>query len=1224
MKIKRNRVKKISTMIMSIFMAFSACYTSTPIKAASYTVNFGASTGISYTASGPALDGTNTSDWNANYPILLINGKPVFCLDPSQLVYDGVGGYTDSDFSSDLKKQMNLIALHGYYEHGQSAEWYMASQFMMWELRGWTINTTNLANYAGMKADIQNRINHHYDKPNFVNVPTSITVDQTITLTDTNNVLARFEVNPIEGVTFNKSDNQLSITPSINAPDELSIVLEAYAQGDGTNSSVVYRIPGMPNQVVGKFNYKDPTFHNINLKVDKFGSLKIAKQNNEGTMIPGTTFELSYNVDMSNPIGTYTTGADGNVTIDQLLPQTIYIQEIAVPANLILDPTIRSINIIPNDVVTYTAINNIQKGKINLKKVDKDIGNIPQGDATLQGAIYGLFAKENIVDPITGSTLIGKGVKIAERTTKIDGSMDSIEDLYLGSYYAQELVASNGYEINSEKIDVLLNYAGANETIVIKDITSKEKVIDGDFKITKVIEVDPAHSEITKPEKDAEFVVVLKKYVDRYGSVEEAYKHKDEFADKEYDLLVTDKDGEDISKKLAFGTYMVKQTKVGDENVDMLEKPFEVKIENENQPTIKYVVSNQKFLSYLQLEKKDAETGKTVTLSKTSFKIYDVENDQYLSQRVGLVRHDTWITDDTGKVTLPLKVPAGKYRLEEIKAPAGYLINKDKIDFVMKESNVSIVDDEGEPIQIVEFNNSKPTGSTKLIKSDKDSAETLSGVQYQLTAAKDIVDVADGSIIYNAGDPVSMDISENGYYLTNELGEINVEGLPLGSYTWKETKALDGYVQDTKEYTFELKQKDDVQEVYTQEQELTNQKTKVEILKEDVKNNALVDAHLRLVDEDENIVKEWISKKGSMKLEGLLVGKEYTLYEDEAPEGYVISKPVKFKIKNTTDTQEIKLLDNQISASKTNVDGKLLSGAKMQVVSAKTNDIVDEWTSKDESHYINNLIEGQEYILRELEAPKGYVLAKDITFIANDKKEIQTISMLDKQVTALKIDEDGNVLPGAKMQVVSAKTKEIVDEWTSTEKEHNISNLIEGNSYILRELEAPEGLELADDIEFTVNDKKDTQALEMSDKYIVSEIMVNKVDYYDRTDILKVAEFTIYKDKECLQPIKVEKTDTSNGIATFKKMRYGTYYIKETAAPAGYELSKEVIEVTIDDDWVSGTNKQRTIIFPDKLLPSSGGASTGDNTSLQSNVLLLSVSALMVLYLVRKRKETNK
>src|SRR5699024_5214597 len=125
-------------------------------------------------------------------------------------------------------------------------------------------------------------------------------------------------------------------------------------------------------QDVGEFYVNDPTPTSINLQVNKEGSLKIAKQDEEGNYVPNTSFALSYNSDMSDPIGTYKTGSDGTVQIDGLLPKDLYVQETNVPANLVLDSKIYKVTIIANDVVSFNAKNAIQKGNITLKKQDAD------------------------------------------------------------------------------------------------------------------------------------------------------------------------------------------------------------------------------------------------------------------------------------------------------------------------------------------------------------------------------------------------------------------------------------------------------------------------------------------------------------------------------------------------------------------------------------------------------------------------------------------------------------------------------------------------------------------------------------------------------------------------------------------------------------------------------------------------------------------------------------
>jgi len=134
---------------------------------------------------------------------------------------------------------------------------------------------------------------------------------------------------------------------------------------------------------------------------------------------------------------------------------------------------------------------------------------------------------------------------------------------------------------------------------------------------------------------------------------------------------------------------------------------------------------------------------------------------------------------------------------------------------------------------------------------------------------------------------------------------------------------------------------------------------------------------------------------------------------------------------------------------------------------------------------------------------------------------------------------------------------------------------------------------------------------------------VRKVDYYDHKSILKEAVFTLYSDAACTKIIKAEKTDPKSGIAVFDGLIYGTVYVKETKAPAGYQLSKEVIKVTINDNWVNGDDKLRTIIFPDRPLPTSGGPNTGDHTNIVGWIFLIGISACATIFFLHRKHEAQ-
>lgn len=134
---------------------------------------------------------------------------------------------------------------------------------------------------------------------------------------------------------------------------------------------------------------------------------------------------------------------------------------------------------------------------------------------------------------------------------------------------------------------------------------------------------------------------------------------------------------------------------------------------------------------------------------------------------------------------------------------------------------------------------------------------------------------------------------------------------------------------------------------------------------------------------------------------------------------------------------------------------------------------------------------------------------------------------------------------------------------------------------------------------------------------------VRKVDHYDHKSILKEAAFTLYSDAGCTEVIKTEKTDPKDGVASFDGLLYQTVYVKETKAPAGYQLSKEVIKVTINDNWVNGDDKLRTIIFPDRPLPTSGGPNTGDHTNIVGWIFLIGISACATVFFLHRKHEAQ-
>ena len=448
-------------------------------------------------------------------------------------------------------------------------------------------------------------------------------------------------------------------------------------------------------------------------------------------------------------------------------------------------------------------------GNIEVSKVDKDT-IVAHGDATLEGAIYGLYANEDIINKSTGAIIHAKDSLIDTRTVDKDGKMLPFEQLYIGEYYLKEIQAPNGYTLSDEKVIVQVL---PNQTI---NTTVTETIKRGQFSLSKGIPQSDS-SEIMKPEVSAEFITVLKKYVDQYGSVEEAYAHKDEYANDEYDLLVTDNQGYAKSKELAYGTYVSKQIK-GDEESLLLESTWETTIDGIKDNEKHYIIKNQPFQPYVKIMKKDKETGEVVAFADGIYKVRNVDTGEYLTQKVGN-KYISEFQTENGMITLPLKVNPGNYELIEIKAPDGYTIETTPVPFKITQTNIHETDKDGDPVYVVEISNQRVKGQIEAKKGGLALSKfedgqfiyeerTLPGAEFTLFARKDIKDIANGNIIYSKDTEIAK-------LTTGATGIVLFENLPLGEYYIKETKVPYGYVLDEKEYDVTISYENETTPVVT-------------------------------------------------------------------------------------------------------------------------------------------------------------------------------------------------------------------------------------------------------------------------------------------------------------------------------------------------------------------------------------------------------------------------
>lgn len=733
-----------------------------------------------------------------------------------------------------------------------------------------------------------------------------------------------------------------------------------------------------------------------------------------------------------------------------------------------------------------------------------------------------------------------------------------------------------------------------------------------------------------------------------------------------YDVIKTNANGEAVSTYyLPYGKYITKETFTPvdfesgrDFSFSITQDESEVPVESQ----VKLLVVNNSPIEYpVKIVKKDADSDKTVTLSSATFKIKATEDiintttgdvvypaGEYISYKVGsntysefMTNSDGYVTpainstyasanDEKGTVTTPFKLPAGDYEIVEMKAPEGFLISTEAVPFTITSILDYDVDDDGDTVVTVTVKNEQPKGEINIEKSfvkvedvDTNLVPDIDYTQigFKLTAAEDIIDKADGSVVYKAG-------TDLGNYYLNSDGTLKIKDLWIGKYNLTEIATINGAVLNDDVYTATFEVKDDTTKVYTQNLAIDNTLTVTDISKTDITGSEeIVGAELTITDKDGNIIDSWTSTEKEHRITGLVVGQTYTLTENYAPDGYVVASDIQFTVQNTSDAQKVSMVDKQVGLNKVDIDNNPVEGALLVVTNTKTKQIVDQWTTTTETHFISGLIEGQTYVVSEIETPDTYVTASSLEFTVSADKEIQYVSLVDKQVAISKTDiTTGEELPGAELTVTD-KDGNVIDSWISTNEPHYVTGLTENETYTLTETTCPYGYEQAESITFTVSTDKTTQLIVMQDTPIYTDVMVNKVDSATGENIVsKDFKFGIYSDSECTNEIAIVSANTESGTALFEDLRYGTYYIKEVAAPQGYGLSDEVVKVEINDKGVFANGVEMTeandvysFEYQNTLLPAVFTGDSNNRTAMYITMAAIAVVFITAMIIVKKK-----
>ena len=954
-----------------------------------------------------------------------------------------------------------------------------------------------------------------------------------------------------------------------------------------------------------------------------------------GNPIAGVVFDVYYNDQYGSGLATTIVTDENGVAMTEPLRKGKYIvQERNSTAGyvfeeILLDATVHSDETTKLAVTNQPVMVKLKLYKRDVNEYDGDPAAVPgtRGDGVLTGAEFQVLAAENILDRQCNVVHSKGDVVVPSLMTAGADASVTTDDLWPGKYEVIELTPPKGYQPAKGSIIVDARSAAkqSEEAVVTYEGVIKNEILYGAQAIVKIlgehtVEADPTRVET--PEKGAEFRVYLK----AAGSYENARKF-------ERDVLKTDKNGYAMTKALPYGIYVLEQTK-GKEGYE-IKGPITFEIDGTeslvNPPPL--TLSDKPILYRLKFIKTDSETGKTIILSNTTFKLKDAAG-EYVKQKVFYPREqviDTFTTDETGSVTLPETVTWGLYTIEEVKSPEGYLIRTEDFSVFVGnngdqpgqtyELEIEIPNDpvkgrillDKTGLQLVGFKKTKDAWGNEVHTPEYEEGY-LAGAVFEVRAAETITG-KDGTVWFQQGEVVDT-------ITTTEQGGDASKELPLGKYELVEIKAPEGYFFDPAPIPVDLAYANDHTAVVELRVEVGNDclPAKISLMKE-------ID-ELRTISSGKNGVKSILNtapgegfvfglfrthdmpytygtlmadtlvatgatdRNGMLTFEGIYPHGDYYVKELQAKAGWKMSAD-RYDLSITPDRKasdenvlRVILVDpihndlvhGRVTLTKTDITGeKTLPGAVIEVYNDK-GEVVYRDTTDEYGRLASIPVTPGRYTFREIYAPDGYALNDAIMSFTVDGDGVVTGTTTIRddytRFSIAKCDENEAPLSGVEFSLIRPDGSTLMTVRTNRSGIATFEKVPHGSYRIVETRPLAGYLPAEMDVQVNVDgiflNPEEPLAVIVN---VPNEVLIQKVDQDGKP--LSGAEFALidaFGDRFAVA------TSDANGQVRFHKVPYGSYTIRELKAPDGYLASKEEITLKVDANFRSTGTPMATVV----------------------------------------------